>query len=80
VQDLVQGGVAEPGVEVPDALAPGEGLVGVVAGVGYLAGGVVTAHTGFSPIAGTVLLAPLALTVVFLVGGSLVLWRLADRS
>jgi hypothetical protein len=52
------------------------GGVGVLAGLGYLAGGVVTAYTGFSPTAGTVLLVPLALGVVFVLGGCAWMWRL----
>jgi hypothetical protein len=51
------------------------GGVGVLAGAGYLAGGVVTALTGFSATAGTVLLAPLALGVVFLLRSCAWLWR-----
>ena len=37
------------------------GWVGAVSGLGFLAGGIVTAHTGFSPLAGTVLLGPTSL-------------------
>ena len=55
--------------------APGWlGGVGVLAGLGYLAGGVVTTYTGFSATAGTVLLGPLALSVVFLLGGCAWMW------
>jgi len=51
------------------------GLVGALAGLGYLAGGVVTAYTGFSETAGTVLLAPLLLSAVFLLGSCVWMWR-----
>jgi hypothetical protein len=51
------------------------GWAGAASGVGFVIGGVLTAHTGFSPIAGTVLLGPLALLVVFLVGLSITMWR-----
>ena len=50
------------------------GGVGVLAGLGYLAGGVVTAYTGFSATAGTVLLGPLALGIVFLLGACAWMW------
>ena len=51
------------------------GAAGVLAGIGYLTGGVVTALTGFSATAGTLLLPPLALGVVFLLGSCAWLWR-----
>jgi hypothetical protein len=51
------------------------GWAGAASGVGFVIGGILTAHTGFSPIAGTVLLGPLALLVVFLVGLSITMWR-----
>jgi hypothetical protein len=51
------------------------GWAGTAAGIGFLAGGVTAAHTGFSPEAGTVLLAPLVLGIVFLFGASVCMWR-----
>jgi hypothetical protein len=44
------------------------GIFGVLAGVGFMSGGVVTAHTGFSPEAGTVLSPALIAGLVFVVG------------
>src|SRR3954453_6694165 len=55
------------------------GWVGVVAGVGFLAGGVSTAHTGFSGQAGTILRAPTVLAAVFLVGAAVAVWRRSSR-
>jgi hypothetical protein len=51
------------------------GWVGAGAGIGFLAGGWITAHTGFSSQAGTVLPAALLLTAVFLVGNAVLVWR-----
>jgi hypothetical protein len=51
------------------------GVTGVLAGIGFLAGGVTTAHTGFSPKASTVLLVPLVLGLVFLIGVAVMMWR-----
>jgi hypothetical protein len=51
------------------------GWTGAAGGVGFLAGGVTTAHTGFSMEAGMVLLAPLVLGTVFLLGMSVSMWR-----
>ena len=50
-------------------------LEGVAAGIGWVTGGTITAHTGFSPQVSTVLLAASALTAVFLVGESVSMWR-----
>jgi hypothetical protein len=47
----------------------------VAAGIGWVTGGTITAHTGFSPQVSTVLLAASALTAVFLVGESVSMWR-----
>ena len=51
------------------------GWVGAVSGLGFLAGGIVTAHTGFSPLAGTVLLGPTVLVAIFLIGAAVCMWR-----
>ena len=51
------------------------GWTGAAAGVGFLVGGAVTAHTGFSTEATTVLLVPLLLFVVFLLGACAAMWR-----
>ena len=51
------------------------GWVGAVSGLGFLAGGIVTAHTGFSPLAGTVLLGPTVLGAIFLIGAAVSMWR-----
>ena len=51
------------------------GWVGAVSGLGFLAGGIVTAHTGFSPLAGTVLLGPTVLGAIFLIGAAVCMWR-----
>jgi hypothetical protein len=51
------------------------GWVGAAAGFGWATGGTITAHTGFSPQASTVLLAASALTAVFLVSASVSMWR-----
>jgi cbb3-type cytochrome oxidase subunit 3 len=55
------------------------GLVGAVAGVGFLAGGVATAHTGFSPGAGRLLLPGTVLLAVFLIGVVVLMWRRGGR-
>jgi hypothetical protein len=52
------------------------GWVATVAGAGTVAGGVVTAHTGFSPTASAVLAGPSLLIAVFLIGACVCLWRL----
>jgi hypothetical protein len=51
------------------------GWTAVVAGLGFLAGGVVTARTGFSATAGTVLTPALLLLLVFVVGVCVSMWR-----
>jgi hypothetical protein len=51
------------------------GWVGAVAGLGFLAGGVVAANTGFSALAGTVLLGPTVLGAIFLIGAAVCMWR-----
>jgi hypothetical protein len=56
------------------------GWVGTIAGVGWVTGGTITAHTGFSAQASTVLLGALVLTAVFLVGSSISMWRKSAAS
>jgi len=51
------------------------GWVGAVSGLGFLAGGVVAAHTGFSALTGTVILGPVVLGTVFLLGAAVCMWR-----
>jgi hypothetical protein len=51
------------------------GWVGAVSGLGFLAGGVVAAYTGFSALAGTVILGPFVLGTVFLLGAAVCMWR-----
>jgi hypothetical protein len=51
------------------------GWVGAASGLGLVAGGITTAYTGFSPLAGTVLLGPLVLGLVFLLGAAVCMWR-----
>ncbi|MGZ4601785.1 hypothetical protein [Oryzihumus sp.] len=51
------------------------GWVGALAGAGLMAGGVLTAHTGFSSTASAVLLGPSVLLLVFVLGASVPLWR-----
>jgi hypothetical protein len=51
------------------------GWVGAVSGLGFLAGGIVAAHTGFSPLAGTILLGPTVLGAIFLIGAAVCMWR-----
>ncbi len=51
------------------------GWVGAVSGLGFLAGGIVATHTGFSPLAGTVLLGPTVLGAIFLIGAAVCMWR-----
>jgi hypothetical protein len=51
------------------------GWIGAAAGVGFLAGGTVVARTGFSSPATTVLQVPLLLSLVFVLGSSVVMWR-----
>jgi hypothetical protein len=51
------------------------GWVGAVSGLGFLIGGVVAAHTGFSALTGTVILGPVVLGTVFLLGAAVCMWR-----
>jgi hypothetical protein len=55
------------------------GWVGAIAGAGWFVGGVVTAHTGFSMAASRTLTGPLLLTVVFVVGVCVAMWRASSR-
>ena len=55
------------------------GWVGVVAGIGFLVGGVITSRTGFSPDAIRVLTPALLLSAVFLIGTAVSLRRAARR-
>jgi hypothetical protein len=55
------------------------GWVGVVAGIGFLVGGVITSRTGFSPDASRVLTPALLLSAVFLIGTLASLRRAARR-
>jgi len=55
------------------------GWFGVAGGLGFLAGGVATAHTGFSSEASGILSPSLILAVVFLVGIAVAMWRRAGR-
>jgi hypothetical protein len=52
------------------------GAVGALSGIGYLIGGIATAYTGFSATASTILLAPLALDMVFLLSACTWMWRI----
>jgi hypothetical protein len=54
------------------------GWVAVLAGLAFLAGGVVTAHSGFSAGSGVFLTPALVLMVVFIVGISVSMWRRAS--
>jgi hypothetical protein len=51
------------------------GWVGVLAGVAFVAGGVSTAHTGFSAQSGTFLMPATLLLAVFLLGVFTAMWR-----
>jgi hypothetical protein len=55
------------------------GWVGVVAGVGFVIGGVIASRTGFSPESGRFLTPALLLSAVFLIGTSVSLRRAARR-
>ena len=55
------------------------GWVGMVAGAGFLIGGVITSRTGFSPDSSRVLTPALLLSAVFLIGTSVSLRRAARR-
>ncbi len=54
------------------------GGVGIAAGVGFVAGGVSTAHTGFSAAAGTFLMPATLLLALFLLGVFTSMWRRAS--
>jgi hypothetical protein len=54
------------------------GWVGVAGGAGFVAGGALTATTGFSDQASLVLLPALVLTLVFVIGTSVSMWRRAS--
>jgi hypothetical protein len=56
------------------------GWVGVLAGLAFLVGGVVTGHTGFSAESGAFLTPALVLMVVFLTGSCISMWRRAAIS
>ena len=56
------------------------GWFGTAAGVGYILGGISTAHTGFSSAASQILGAALIPGVVFLFGMAVAMWRLSGRS
>lgn len=56
------------------------GWVGAVGGLGWVTGGAITAHTGFSPQASTVLLGALVLTALFIVSASISMWRRSSRT
>lgn len=51
------------------------GVVGALAGLGFVAGGVLTAHTGFSARAGSVLLPATVLLAIFILGVAILMWR-----
>jgi hypothetical protein len=51
------------------------GVVGALAGLGFIAGGVLTAHTGFSATAGWVLLPATVLLAIFVLGVAILMWR-----
>jgi hypothetical protein len=54
------------------------GWFGTAAGVGYILGGIATAHTGFSSEASQILSAALLPGIVFLFGMAIAMWRLRD--
>ena len=56
------------------------GVAGIVAGLGFLGGGYATAHTGFSPEAGSVLTTVLLPLVLFVLATSIAMGRRAGRS
>jgi hypothetical protein len=55
------------------------GATAVLAGLGFLVGGVVTANAGFSSDAGLVLTPTLALLAIFIIGICVSMWRAAER-
>lgn len=56
------------------------GWFGTAAGVGYILGGIATAHTGFSSEASTILGSALIPGVVFLFGIAIAMWRLGGHA
>jgi len=56
------------------------GFVGVFAGLGFMAGGTATAHTGFSPMSGWFLTPATLLLAVFLVGVVILMWQRSRRA
>lgn len=54
------------------------GWFGTAAGVGYILGGIATAHTGFSSEASQILSAALLPGIVFLFGMAIAMWRRRD--
>ena len=55
------------------------GWLGVVAGIGFMSGGVSTAHTGFSPESGQLLTPSLLVGLVFVIGTSVAMLRASRR-
>jgi hypothetical protein len=55
------------------------GLLGVVAGIGFIAGGVATAHSGFSVEAGGILNSTALIGLLFFAGAAVVMWRRNDQ-
>jgi hypothetical protein len=56
------------------------GFVGALAGLGFVAGGVVTAHTGFAATAGWFLTRATVLLAVFVLGVVILMWRRSGRA
>ena len=54
------------------------GWFGMAAGLGFIAGGVATAHTGFSPESSEILSPTALVGLVFLLGLAVAMWRRAD--
>jgi hypothetical protein len=55
------------------------GLVGALAGLAFVAGGTVTAYTGFSATSGWFLTPATVLLAVFLIGVVILMWRRSGR-
>ena len=55
------------------------GFVGALAGLAFVAGGTVTAHTGFSATSGWFLTPATVLLAVFLIGVVILMWRRSGR-
>jgi hypothetical protein len=55
------------------------GFVGALAGLSFVAGGTVTAHTGFSATSGWFLTPATVLLAVFLIGVVILMWRRSGR-